>query len=164
MCVCVCVLTLQFLEQEGLAGAPLGVQTHADGRLHGGFAQDVGQSRAVQVVAQHVAVRLRGRQVTCGRAGHMRGQVTVRNGSHDRQGGGRRTSAEDLGENALLVAAVDVVRRLSGLVGPVQQAAIFGVAEQQLGEATAPAADGDVERSVSFLSKRTEAMRKSGYR
>lgn len=56
-------LTLQFLEQKGLAAAPLGVQAHADGRLHGGLAQDVGQGAAVQVVAQHVPVRLGGRQV-----------------------------------------------------------------------------------------------------
>ena len=48
--VCVCGLTLQFLEQEGLAAAPLSVQTHTDGRLHGGFTEDVSESRAVEVV------------------------------------------------------------------------------------------------------------------
>lgn len=62
-------LTFQLLQQEGLAAAPLGVQTHTDGRLHGGFTQNVRQSRAVQVVAQHVPVCLRGRQVTCGKVG-----------------------------------------------------------------------------------------------
>ena len=49
-------LTLQFLEQEGLAAAPLGVQAHADGRLHGGLAQDVRQGAAVEVIAQHVPI------------------------------------------------------------------------------------------------------------
>lgn len=58
-------LTLQLLKEEGLAAAPLGIQTHTDGRLHGGLTQDVSQSRAVQVVTQHVSVRLCGRQVTC---------------------------------------------------------------------------------------------------
>lgn len=62
-----------------------------------------------------------------------------------------RTCAEDLREDALLVAAVDVVRRLSGLVGAVQQASIFGVPEEELGQAAAPPPDGDVKRSVSFL-------------
>lgn len=57
------------------------------------------------------------------------------------------------------MAAVNVVRRLSGLVGSVQQAAIFGVAEQQLGQAAAAAADGDVERGVSFLDKQDNTKR-----
>lgn len=51
------------------------------------------------------------------------------------------------------MAAVDVVWRLSGLVGPVQQAAIFGVSEEELGQAAAPPPDGDVEGRVSFLQK-----------
>ena len=73
VCVCVCVcLTLQLLQQEGLAAAPLGVQPHTDGRLHGRLAQDVGQGGAVQVVPQHVSVRLRGRQVTCGQRARAR--------------------------------------------------------------------------------------------
>lgn len=72
MCARARGLTLQLLKQEGLAAAPLGVQTHADGGLHGGLAQDVCQSRAVQVVTQHVSVRLSGGQVTCGGRGHVR--------------------------------------------------------------------------------------------
>lgn len=54
------------------------------------------------------------------------------------------------------MAAVDVVRRLPGLVGPVQQAAIFGVSEQELGQAAAPPTDGDVQRRVSFLDKQNQ--------
>lgn len=72
----------------------------------------------------------------------------------------RRTSSKDLREDALLVAAVDVVRSLPGLVRPVQQAAIFGVSKEQLGQATAPTADGDVEGSVSFLEKQQQKMKK----
>lgn len=67
-----------------------------------------------------------------------------------------RTGSKDLCEDALLVAAVDVVRRLPALVGSVQQAAVFGVPEEQLSQAAAPAADGDVEGSVSFLEKQDE--------
>lgn len=57
-------LTLQLLEQEGLPTPPLGVEPHADGRLHGGLAEDVRQGAAVQVIAQHVPVCLRRRQVS----------------------------------------------------------------------------------------------------
>lgn len=66
---------------------------------------------------------------------------------------GERTSSEDLRQDALLVAAVDVVRRLSGLVGAIQQAAIFGVSEEELGQTTTPPTDGDVEGRVSFLQE-----------
>lgn len=52
------------------------------------------------------------------------------------------------------MAAVDVVRRLSGLVGSVQQAAIFGVSEEELGQTATTPTDGDVEGRVSFLEKR----------
>lgn len=51
------------------------------------------------------------------------------------------------------MAAVDVVRRLARLVGPVQQAAIFGVPEEELCQAAAPPADGNVEGGVSFLER-----------
>lgn len=51
------------------------------------------------------------------------------------------------------MATVDVVRSLSGLVGSVQQAAIFGVSEEKLCQATAPPPDGNVEGRVSFLNK-----------
>ena len=61
------------------------------------------------------------------------------------------TCSKDLREDALLVAAVDVVRRLARLVGPVQQAAIFRVPQQQLGQLAAPPPDGDVKGRVSFL-------------
>lgn len=49
------------------------------------------------------------------------------------------------------MAAVDVVRRLSGLVGPVQQAAIFRVPEEELSQSATPPPDRDVEGRVSFL-------------
>lgn len=61
--MCSGALTLQLLEQEGFAAAPLSVQTHADGWLHGGLAKDVSQRTAVQVITQHVAVTLRRGQV-----------------------------------------------------------------------------------------------------
>lgn len=50
------------------------------------------------------------------------------------------------------MGAVDVVRRFSGFVGAVQEAAIFGVSEQQLGQLSAASADRDVEGGVSFLN------------
>lgn len=74
-------------------------------------------------------------------------------GSACRFGACGHTRSKDLCEDALLVAAVDVVRRLPGLVGSVQQTAIFGVPKEQLSQAAAPATDGDVESSVSFLEK-----------
>ena len=61
------------------------------------------------------------------------------------------TGSKDLCEDALLVGAVDVVGRLPGLVGPVQQAAVFRVPQQQLGQLAAPPPDGDVKGRVSFL-------------
>lgn len=51
------------------------------------------------------------------------------------------------------MGAVDVVGGFSGFVGPVKQAAIFGVPQQQLSQLTASPSDGDVERRVSFLSE-----------
>lgn len=141
-------LTLQLLEQEGLATAPLGVQSHTDGRLHGGLTQDVGQRRAVQVVSQHVAVRLRGRQVSCAQRGRgQRGSAAVVCGCGDRI----RTGSEDLCQDAFLVAAVHIVGRLARLVGPVQQTAVLGVAEEELGQTPAPPTNGDVEGRVPFL-------------
>ena len=56
------------------------------------------------------------------------------------------------------MAAVDVVGRLPGLVGPVQQAAIFGVPEEELGQPAAPPTDGDVEGRVSFLRHRGRVL------
>lgn len=60
------LLTLQFLKKEGLAATPLSIQADTDRRLHGGLAQDVCQGAAVQVVTQHVSVRLGGREVLWG--------------------------------------------------------------------------------------------------
>lgn len=60
------MLTLQFLKKEGLAAAPLSVQADTNRRLHGGLAQDVCQGAAVQVVTQHVPVRLGGGEVLWG--------------------------------------------------------------------------------------------------
>lgn len=51
------------------------------------------------------------------------------------------------------MGAVDVVWGLSSSVGPVKQAAIFGVPQQQLSQLTASPSDGDVERRVSFLGE-----------
>lgn len=150
------VPTLQLLQQEGLSAAPLGIEPHTDGRLHGWFAQDIGQSRAVQVITQHVSVRLRRGQVTCGQ--ERTWCQRCRHGTpwtRDAMDTGRqlRTCSEDLREDAFLVAAVNVVRRFSGLVRAVQQAAIFGVPEEELGQAPAPPTDGDVKRCVSLLHK-----------
>lgn len=64
-----------------------------------------------------------------------------------------RTCSKDLREDAFLVAAVNVVRRFSGLVRAVQQAAIFGVPEEELSQAPAPPTNGDVKRCVSLLHK-----------
>lgn len=64
-----------------------------------------------------------------------------------------RTCSKDLREDAFLVAAVNVVRRLSGLVRAVQQAAIFRVPEEELSQAPAPPTNGDVKRRVSLLHK-----------
>ena len=44
----------EFVEEETLAAAPLGVEADGDGHGEGGLGEDVGQGRAVQVVAQHV--------------------------------------------------------------------------------------------------------------
>ena len=51
------------------------------------------------------------------------------------------------------MAAVNVVRRLSRLVGAVQQAAIFGVSKEELGQAATAPTNSDVEGCVSFLEK-----------
>lgn len=56
------------------------------------------------------------------------------------------------------MAAVDVVRGLPRLVGPVQQTAVFGVPEEELGQAAAPPTDGDVEGRVPFLQKQEVEM------
>lgn len=59
------------------------------------------------------------------------------------------------------MGAVDVVWSLSSFVGPVKQAAIFRVPQQQLSQLTASASDGDVERRVSFLGGREETVKQS---
>lgn len=51
------------------------------------------------------------------------------------------------------MGAVDVVRCLSCFVGSVEQAAVFGVSQQQLGQLPTSTSDGDVQRRVSFLGK-----------
>lgn len=61
--ICSGAPTLQLLKQEGFAAAPLSVQTHTDGWLHGGLTKDVSQSATVQVITQHVAITLRRGQV-----------------------------------------------------------------------------------------------------
>ena len=70
--------------------------------------------------------------------------------------GSKLTRSKDLREDALLVGAVDVVRRLARLVGAVQQAAIFRVPQQQLGQTPAPPPDGDVKGRVPFLKHRKQ--------
>jgi len=57
------------------------------------------------------------------------------------------------------MATVDIVRRFSGLVGSVQQAAIFGVSEEELGQAATPAANGDVKGRVSSLARNGTRLR-----
>lgn len=57
--------TFQFLKQERFSTSPLRIQAHTDGWLHGWFTQNISQSAAVQIIAQHVTVRFRGRQVSC---------------------------------------------------------------------------------------------------
>ena len=69
---------------------------------------------------------------------------------------GDLTGSKYLREDALLVGAVDVVRGLPCLVGPVQQAAILGVPQQQLSQLAAPPPDGDMKGRVSFLEQQTE--------
>lgn len=64
------------------------------------------------------------------------------------------TGSKNLCEDALLVGAVDVVRSLSGFVRSVKQATIFRVPQQQLSQLSASASDCNVERRVSFLSKK----------
>lgn len=49
------------------------------------------------------------------------------------------------------MSTVDVVRRLSCFVWSVEQAAVFGVPQQQLGQLPASTSDGDVQWCVSFL-------------
>lgn len=49
------------------------------------------------------------------------------------------------------MAAVDVVGRLSALVGSVKEPAVFGVPQEQLGQTPAPSSDGDVQRRVPPL-------------
>lgn len=51
------------------------------------------------------------------------------------------------------MGAVDVVWCLSSFVGPVKQAAIFRVPQQQLSQLSASPSDGNVEGRVSFLSE-----------
>lgn len=62
-----------------------------------------------------------------------------------------RTRSKYLRQDAFLVGAIDVVRCFSSFVGTVQQATIFRVPQQQLGQLSATPSNGDVERRVSFL-------------
>lgn len=62
-----------------------------------------------------------------------------------------RTRSKYLRQDAFLVGAIDVVRCFSSFVGTIQQAAIFRVPQQQLGQLSATPSNGDVERRVSFL-------------
>ena len=79
-------LVLQLLQEETLAGAPLGVQTHRDGGGEGGLRQDVRQGAAVEIVAQHVLTVLVGVQFP---------------------------GSQHLAEDCFLVGDVNVVRSLS---------------------------------------------------
>lgn len=63
------------------------------------------------------------------------------------------TGSKYLCEDAFLMGAVDVVWCLSSFVGPVKQAAIFRVPQQQLSQLSASPSDGNVEWRVSFLSE-----------
>lgn len=51
------------------------------------------------------------------------------------------------------MAAVNVVWRFSSLVRAVQQAAIFGVPQEELSQAAAAPTNGNVEGRVSLLHK-----------
>lgn len=51
------------------------------------------------------------------------------------------------------MGTIDVVWCLSSFVGPVKQAAIFRVPQQQLGQLSTSSSDGNVEGRVSFLSE-----------
>lgn len=64
-----------------------------------------------------------------------------------------RTGSKYLCEDAFLVGAVDVVWCLSSFVGPIKQAAIFRVPQQQLSQLSASPTDSNVEGCVSFLSQ-----------
>lgn len=59
------VFTFQFLKQERFSTSPLCIQAYTDGWLHGWFTENISQSAAVQIIAQHVTVRLRRGQVSC---------------------------------------------------------------------------------------------------
>lgn len=61
------------------------------------------------------------------------------------------TGSKNLGEDALLVAAVDVVGGLSSLVGPVEKTTVFRVAEKKLSQSAAPPTYGDMKRCVPSL-------------
>lgn len=62
------------------------------------------------------------------------------------------TCSKDLSQDAFLVAAVNVVWSLSSLVRPVEQTTIFRVAEEKLSQPAATPTNGNMERSVPFLS------------
>lgn len=110
----------------------MSVQTHTDGRLHGGFAKDVSQRTAVQVITQHVAITLRRGQVLYNRsAGEKKTHQNLLSSFNQTakekalklvqlQVRKTLTGTKDLGEDALLVRAVDVVGRLTLLVGLVE--------------------------------------------
>lgn len=73
--------------------------------------------------------------------------------SSTESGDAAHTGSKYLRQDAFLVGAVDVVRRLSSFVGPVQEAAIFWVPEQQLGQLSAAPADRNVQGGVPFLKE-----------
>lgn len=54
------------------------------------------------------------------------------------------TGSKDLSENAFLMAAVDIVRRLSGFIGFVEQASVLRVPQEQLGQSATPSTYSDV--------------------
>lgn len=57
-------VTSEFVEEEWLATAPLGEQTHGDGHGQGGLTEHVCQRRAVQVIAEQLLIILVGVQST----------------------------------------------------------------------------------------------------
>ncbi len=61
------------------------------------------------------------------------------------------TGSKYLGEDALLVSAVNVVGCLSFLVGPVEQTTIFRVPQEELSEFATSTTNGNMQSCVTFL-------------
>jgi hypothetical protein len=59
--------------------------------------------------------------------------------------------SEYLCQDPLLVIGVNVVRRLVGFVGAVQQTAVSRVTEEQFGDSLASGPQGDVEGCIPSL-------------